>query len=175
MPDQKELLLQLVERATRFKLQPDPALYDRPARETWQQIIPVCDQVFRYLLKEVEGISFTQYAGLPRITLHQHEIKMNFKEGILFSGVRLLEWNKALHSHQPFPHVSNQLLASQIIYAIVPLLFFSYGQQDAADSLAEARNWLAKFQQLNPPSMDLQQEWNYLRIQLAKTWKVFCY
>ena len=86
-----------------------------------------------------------------------------------------LEMNKALKARSLPSNLPAGMLPSQIVYANVPLLFMSYGRNDTVRVLTEARKWISKLTLLPPPSTDPAEEWNTLRQNLFKFWKIYCY
>lgn len=175
MSEYKYRMIALVDQATEFKLRPRTGLYRDSIRQTWLQVIPVCDEVFRHLVFEEMGLSISDYSDYPENILFQRPSRFEFMKKIGFMLGWALEMNKAFKARNLPAHLPAGMLPSQIVYAVVPLLFLSYGRSDTTALLAEARKWISKLTTLPPPSPELAEDWDILRQKLFGLWKIYCY
>ena len=66
-------LLTLAARATGYKLIPKKDAYTESLPELWFDIAGICDQVFRYIIREDMGFTFTSYVNFQQICHRLHE------------------------------------------------------------------------------------------------------
>ena len=172
---------ELVERAVEFKLRPDPGLYPKNLSAVWSEVAVLGDVAFRYLIEQQNNRNFDSYAEFPAISLAHSQTQRNqrrYRIGPIISLLRrkLIEGAKHLdQKHWPPQIFFTAYNPSQVVYTLVPLLFQSCFSNDREMILSEVRQWLGLLAKLPPPSPDANIEWNYLRQQLLRNWKVFCY
>jgi len=175
MGAQKETMIGLVNRATDFKLRPRTDIYQDNIHDTWNQVIPACDSVFRYLMSQGFDISFENFADYPHRFLNWQAAHSPHRSDISFWQLKLLEVYRAISAHRHPQKASSEFEASDIVYSAVPLLFFGYASEKDSKVLAAARHWLGKLERLEAPSTNQKIEWDYLRQVTTKFWKVYCY
>lgn len=169
----------LVRRATAFKLRPSLDLYPDPMPLTLQRVRQACDATFRYVIEKDLGFSFDGYAEFPALYLSQ--LRRQNKLGkswlrplpaplaqnllLVLKFLRARRWPPlGLITHPALP-------AYQVVFAVIPLLFL----EGSDDVLQEARHWLGRLRNLEPPRDERQAEQAYLRHCTVQAWKDFCY
>jgi hypothetical protein len=171
----------LVRRATAFKLRPDLDLYPEDLTDVWEEVAALTDVVFRYLIEQQHGKSFGSYVEFPTAYLslsqdrHRSELPL-LQQFVSLLGSKLVEAAKYLEQERwPPPVFLSMLRSSQVVYALVPVLFQSCFTEDQAMMVDAVRQRLELLGPLEPPSSDLLVEWNYVRQVLGWNWRVFCY
>lgn len=177
MHDQGAMLSELVERATEFKLRPRRDLYRDTVQETWRQVIPICDTVFRHLIEQVWGFSFSHYVEFPEQYLQRATGSFKSLSPLHFGILKLLDVYKYLRRRRLPRGILLPFNVSRIVYAVVPLLFVGWASDDEILSkmLSEVRRRLTLICPLELPEPDPWNEWNALRQQMLWAWKNFCY
>lgn len=177
MPDQGAMLSELVDRATEFKLRPRRGLYQDSTRETWMQVIPASDAVFRYLTEEVCGFSFDQYVEFPEQYLQRAARSLKSLSPLRFGIFKLLGVYKYLRAHRLPRGTLLPSSVSSVVYAVVPLLFVGWASDGATltGMLGEVRRQLALICPLESPEPNPWNEWDSLRRHMLWAWKNFCY
>ena len=168
----------LVRRATAFKLRPALDLYPETLPVLWQQVKQVCSATLSYVVEEYLGFSCNNYSEFPQLYLSrlvQNKLASNpipllpapLLQNLLL-GLKFLRDRRCpplgLFTHAAYP-------AYQIIYSVVPLVFLGSSKQ----VLQEARRWLSRVIRLDPPRVDDQGEWDYVRKRTVQAWKEMCY
>jgi len=175
MLDQGPILCEFVARATEFKLRPNSDLYPLPIEDTWQQVVPIVDTIFRHLIKNGPRINFQSYVEFPTQYIHHSSQHNKLHSLKLFSSIKLLEVYRCMRVHY-FP--KSLLLpyhAYQVVYSVVPLLFIGLLKEERLSLVDGVRYWLMKLGPLKERSTDPNIEWDYLRQRLIWYWKVFCH
>lgn len=175
MGEQRTGLSNLVTQATEFKLRPRNNIYCNTVHETWLQLIPICAAVFRYLIEQGIQIAFSDYTEFPKQFLHHSSQGSSLGSRTPFLALKSYELYRAVRAHCGPRSLLSPFQASQIVYAVVPLLFMSYRNRKQGELLDVARHWLAFLGPLRPASSDVATEWDYLRQQVTTYWKIFCY
>ncbi len=177
MGDQGATLSSLVAQATEFKLRPRYGLYQDTASETWQQVIPICDAVFRHLTEQILGFSYSHYVEFPEQYLRHAADSFKSFSPLHFGSLKLLDIYKYLHKRRLPRGVLLPFNVSQTVYATVPLLFSSWASSSEAlpSILEKARQCLALVCWLEQSKPDHWSEWNALRQRMLWAWKTFCY
>jgi hypothetical protein len=175
MPKRCSDLQEFVARATEFKLRPRPDLYPDGARQTWLQIIPACEDVYRHLLQQARHISFDSYMELPEKLLRRPSAESRIEPGPSFAAQKAYELYRCARARILPRNLFSDFQTSQVVYSVVPLLFAAYGHESQASMLEAARRWLSFVGPLPPPSSDLGIEWENLSQRLFSFWKAFCY
>jgi hypothetical protein len=175
---QAPALPDLVCRATAFKLHADSSLYPNDLQPMWEQVFASSGVVFRYLMEEELGLAFGSYSEFPARFLAHPKVRRTYNpyrlppfppplDQKLIDGIRYL-------SRRRWPprgfFMPNTLY--QVVYSLVPVLFYSCSLGDREVALEEVRRWLGQLEQLDPPSSDPQLEWNYLRKRLVCNWEL---
>jgi hypothetical protein len=178
MTDQAEQFMEMVTTATAFKLQPDPTLYKHSIQETWQQVVPIVDRVFRYLAHKIWGFTFELYAEFPAQFLRNTSIFSGFMPLIQIGFIKVRDVYKYARVGL-FPRSTlRPYITSGIIYSAVPLVFTSwlnYETEKAAPVLQAARHYLNMAYPILTPSAEGYEEWLTLQQSLLLAWKNFCY
>jgi hypothetical protein len=177
MHDQAVMLSEFVARATEFKLRPRHGLYREPVQETWLQVVPICDTVFRHLTEQVLGFCFGHYVEFPELFLQYATDRSKFSSPLRFATVKLLDMYKYLRTRRLPRGLLLPFDVSRVVYAVVPLLFVAWAASDEILRilLGEARRQLRVICPLDPPEPDPRKECDALRQQMLWAWKVFCY
>lgn len=174
LPDGGRELAALVAAATEFKLKPNPALYPDSLQKTWETVIPLVDQVFRYLVKETLSIDLNDYTAYPPQYLqrdpHLHR-SMVLPE---FFVSKLLEVYRSYKNRNLPPGLFRKNQIGMIVYAVVPLLFHCQMLDECEEILRTARRWMKLLGNLDGPFKDLQVEKDYLRKKIVRYWEVYC-
>ena len=168
-------LTELFKRATQYKLIPDPALYPEPAAELWQSSIPLIDQVFGHLGKELLGIRPWNYETYPEVYLErrmEHKEKKNLTEDAF---EKLLDIYRSVRARHFPPGLFAALSLDEYVYASLPLVFHSLGTDDCAQVLQAARESMKPLGKLEDPKPETRLERDYLRQAITWYWKVYCY
>jgi hypothetical protein len=175
MQDEGAILCELVARATEYKLRPANGLYPLPVIDTWQRVIPEVEAIFRHLINENLQINFESYVDFPRQYLQESSRNYHSPSRKIFLSLKLLEIYRSLRVHYLPRSFYTPYHAYQVVYSIVPLLFFGFISKERAALLDVVRFWLSKLGPLKAPSADLNIEWDYLRQELFRYWKVYCH
>lgn len=175
LPDGGVRLAELVARATEFKLHPARALYPQPAAQTWIGILPVCDAVFRHLMEQVMRIPISHYADFPGNYVHRPLDGLRTPSVAHLVVHKLYELYRAIRSRRLPQSLLSSMSAAEIVYSVVPLVFLTYCDPNAADLLKSARRWLSMLGPMKPQPADVAQEWDYLRQRVVSHWRAFCY
>jgi len=175
MLDQKDLFIEFTARATEFKLNPRRELYPLPINETWQQVVPFAISIIRHLVEQDLDIKCQSMVEFPAQYIQKTMVRKSRVSLKIFYYIKLLEVYRSLRRHIvprsliiPFP-------AYQVVYSVVPLLFYSYGSEKRSALLRETRYWLSKLGPLTRPSSDPDIEWDYLRKKLVRYWYIYCH
>jgi len=168
------LMKNMVMKATEFKLQPKSEYYPSSVKDTWLQVLPLCEATLRYMVENIMNRKWNGLSSYPEIYLDYAAEKPKDNSGKLSFLVNLHQTYKALHANRLPKIFTNKHRPYDIVYSAVPLLFLSYGPQKSRGILQTGRDLISKLCTLKPPSPDLDKEWDYLRQQLADLWKVFC-
>jgi hypothetical protein len=178
---QVPVMPEFVRRATQFKLHPDLDLYPADLTETWEVTALIADSVLKYLVKLEYGKGMDSYADFPGLYLgknHRRQKQNNndLVDFILFIVQKMVEALKFLEQKSGLPAVNfTSYRSSQVVYALVPVIFFSCFSIEKAHSIGIARTWLSMLGKLEPAVENAQAEWNYLSRRLTDCWKIFCY
>lgn len=182
-----EAWINLVERATAFKLQPSSKIWDNLS-ETWSHTLHFADATFRHLLWINQGMIFDTYAQFPDKYL---QYVQTHRAGTLYRfpfipspyHQKLIDALKYLRQRQlpPRGFFNNlKVTVSQIVYAVIPALFMSLetsenrGSEIATELLPIVRHWLEITGDIEGPNKDPQLEWNTLRQRTMWAWYNFC-
>jgi hypothetical protein len=165
----------LVKKATEFKLRPNLETYPHTVRETWLQVLPFCEVTLRWLVENLMEKRISQISEFPRVFIDYTKENTKYDQGKLSLLVNLHEIYRAFHSRHWPPVFSGENRPYYLVYSTVPLIFLSYGESKSRRVLQTAREIIGEMSALQPPLPDLDEEWNYLRQQLVKLWKVYCY
>ena len=164
-----------VNKATEFKLQPSLELYSLSVNLTWSQILPLCESTLGFLVENILRSNWQGLSHFPQTYLDYCREYPHYDLGKLNSLIKLHEVYRALRGHIRPPIFNSANPSYQIVYSIVPLLFFSYGHSKRVKILQIVRDMMSQINPLEPPLPDMDQEWDYLRQELAHLWKVYCY
>lgn len=168
------LMKDMVIKATEFKLQPKPEYYPSSVKDTWLQVLPLCEATLWHMVENITQRKWIELSNYPEIYLDYTSEKPKDNSGRFSFLVNFHQAYKALSANR-FPQIfTNKHHPYDIVYSAVPLLFLSYGPQKSWEILQLARDLISKVCTLKPPSPDLDQEWDYLRQELADLWKVYC-
>jgi hypothetical protein len=186
-PIEVEAWINLVERATTFKLQPSSKIWDNLS-ETWSQTLHFADTTFRYLMQINQGMSFDTYVQFPDKYLQyvqSHRASTSYRIPFIPSlyGPKLIDALKYLRQRQLpprrfFNHL--QVTVGQIVYAVIPALFMSLEISEnrkaeiATELLPTVRHWLEIMGDIEGPNKDPRIEWDRLRQRTMWAWYNFC-
>jgi hypothetical protein len=175
--DKGSALADHVIRATEFKLHPRRSLYLDSVQETWTQVLSLCDSVFRHLTEKILGFSFQNYEEFPEGFLQYATRTANAYPRHQFMALKLLDVYKYLRKHLRPRGLHSRYQTSRAVYAVVPLMFASWANEEADLSLIlkEIRYRMEKICPLESPRNDLWEERDLLRQRLLWAWKNFCY
>lgn len=172
-------MVDLVARATEFKIRPDLDLYPEDPAGTWPEVAAMADVVFRCLMEQQHAPGFA-YAEYPDLCLDLARGRqgqgpgsrqfLSLLAGRMVEGIKYLE-----QRHLPSSILFSPYSAWQVVYALVPVLFQSCFSEEQARLMSAIRRWLGLLMKLDPPSPDPRAEWNYMRERLTWSWRVFCY
>jgi len=175
----------MVERATCFKLRPTSNLYPEDIRSLWPQVITAVDAVFRHLMAEELDITFNCYTQFPEQFLSHSQVQKSYYLYRLWPlptplDQKLINAIKYLRQQRwpPRGYLTHfAITANLIVFALVPLLFLGWSEDDAVPAAAnvEVRRWLALMGYQELPLSDPQAEWNALYQYMLGAWKNFCY
>ncbi len=171
-----EVLYQLGQRATQFKMQPRRELYPQSLQELTQRVVSICEHVFAYLASREWGLTMDDpYTAYPR----QYQRK-RIDRLAPFSYERalhkLLDTYKYLRTRRLPYNLLSPNTAGEIIYSIVPLLFAGWRQSRDTLSLTvpAVRYEMRKVSRLPPAQAESRAEWRQLCQQMIPLWKNFC-
>jgi len=175
LPDQGVALSKLVATATEYKLRPHPALYPESVKDTWHTVIPVVDQVFRYVIEEILDFPVQNYDNFPAQYLQRTASLSRFDPFGWRLALKLLDLYRCMR----IPTVPKGLFSRhylyEIVYSVVPLLYNAQSTDDCADLLRTARKWMNLLGKMDNPSSSPNTEKEYITNQLIWFWKVFCH
>ncbi len=177
-------ILLLASKAAEYKLKPNKDAYPGNIAELWFDAAEICDQVFRYIVKEDLGISFDSYVEFQRKYLKHPNIRKKYYLGVisspvaqnLFSTMRMIaNYSCRFPSPKLIQHIRTPW--KHIVYSIIPLVYFAISPSGEIDELQleQARDTLSLFKKLKPKQPDPWQEWEFLREQAAEVWHTLCY
>lgn len=168
-------LKDFVSKATEFKLRPNFEIYPLSVRETWSQVLPLCEATLGYLVENLMENKLTETSEFVRLFLDYTKGNPKNDPGKISILVYLLETYRAFKSRHWPPKFFNEYRPHYLVYSAVPLIFLSYGMPKSKRILMSAREIIGEMSVLQPPFSDLDEEWDYLRGQLVELWKVYCY
>jgi hypothetical protein len=177
MGERAQPFLRLAETAVEFKLRPRRGLYPEQLQETSQEVLLICDLVFRYLICRAWGLAFNSYDEFPKKYLqHNADESMNRPLPVVIGSKFLSLYKYVSKRHVPLRSLGSQA-PDQLVYSIVPLLFMGWITQDETLSvlLREVRRNLVKVCALNSPASDPREEWTRLNEKMFSAWKDYCY
>ena len=177
MGEEGQVLVNLAEQATEFKLRPNRRLYPESLQSISSQVVSICDKVFRYVIsQELDATIDGNYHGYTDRYLKYEEKKYRS-----FSYQRVISKFLDIYKYLRRGWVPRNLLSpnttSQMIYSIVPPVFAGMNKPGAAlpSLLSEVRRKLTKVFSLRPPAANNNEEWRYLSNLMYLLWKNFCY
>lgn len=171
----------LVRQATEFRVRPNLDLYPGDLGEAWSEVAAMADVVFRYLIEQQYDRSFGSYVEFPTCYLslsrdRQRSKTPHLRQLVSLLARRLVEGAKYLEQKRwPPSEFWSPYSSSQMVYALVPVLFQSCFSEERRMMVSVVRQRLEMMGQLEPPSPDPRIEWDYVRRVLAWNWRVFCY
>lgn len=177
MPERANELIEMVARATEFKLQPRPELYTDSIEDSLHQLVPVFARVFFYLTEQMFGSKINSYVEFPSRYLEHAAESARQSPRLSLLAAKMLDLYKFARSRH-YPHgVLRPFGAAQVAYSVVPLMYVGWSSEEDAllPLLTEIRNWLELIIELDPIRADLREEWTYLRGHVLWTWKNFVY
>jgi hypothetical protein len=176
IPDRGAKLSELVARATEFKLRPRHGLYQESIQETWQQVVPICASVFHHLTEQILGFSFCHYTEYPEQYLEYQSSSTKHLSPQHQLAIKVLDVYKFFRKKRIPRGLLLPYDASQVVFAVVPLLFVGWVRNDDTSStqLSEVRRCLKLIYPLEPPQSNYWDEWEFLRTRLLWAWKNFC-
>jgi len=169
------LMKSMVMNATQFKLKPSLELYPLTAKETWLQVLPLCEASLKHMVEEITKKHWKGLSNYPVIYLDNAAEKPNNNSDRFSFLLNLHQAYKAFRGNRWPRILTNKHHSYDIVYSAVPLVFLSYGPQKNREILQLARELIGELCTLKPSSPNLDEEWDYLRKQLADLWKVYCY
>jgi hypothetical protein len=174
--DQATTICELVNRATEFKLHPRQDLYQNSIEETWHQVIPICDLVFRYLTKQIYDFSFREYDEFPDQFLQCSADIFKSLSPLQRISLKLLDIYKYSRTQRIPRGLFLPFTASQIVYSVVPLLFVGWvvNKDKLVPFMREARRHLQVICQLAQQKSDPWDEYDTMRQVELWAWKNFC-
>jgi hypothetical protein len=178
-------LVDVVERATSFKLRPSLDQYPGDAKSLWLRVKAVVDVVFRYLMAEELEITFDSYAQFPALFLNHPQVKASYNLYRLWPlpvplDQKLINAVKYVRQRRCPPrgyltHFS--ITANLVVFALIPVLFQTWSEDDdllTKDNLA-IEHWLTVIGYQGRPFSDAKAERNALYQYTLWAWKNFCY
>ena len=175
MGGREKTLIELVDRATEFKLRPRAGVYQDPPGQTWTLVAEMVEPVFRHVVGQTLGIRFQAIEEFAGGYLDQRSGHLKRQPRSHVIAWTLLEAYRGARVRRLPRWLLRPVLASHVVYAAVPLAFMSYHRQDKSAALAEIRRTLGRIEDLGPPEPDQKSEWEDLRLRVARNWKVYCY
>lgn len=174
---QGDTLRHLVAQATEFKLRPRCSLHERPIRETWMQLIPICGAVLRHLTEQMLGFRFECYAEYPEQFLRYAAEATGSLSRLQVAALKLLDVYKHVRRHRLPRSLLMPFRASSLVFAVVPLVFVGWACSGEAQAalVTQARHQLGRIDRLKSPKSEPQDEWEALRHHTLWAWKNFCY
>lgn len=174
-PDGGAMLADLVKRATEYKLRPRLNLYPHPVTDTWRMVYPEVERVFRHIIEEVLDFPVGDYNDFPPQYLKRTAI-LSRRDPLAWRVVaKLLDLYRSLRIRKVPPGIFKRQYLYQIVYANVPLLFLAQFTENYIGILSTSRKWMALLGGMSHPSLDVNQEKEYLTKRLAWFWKVYCH
>lgn len=176
--------LPLAARAAEYKLRPEKGAYTEDLSELWFDTAEMCDQVFRYIIREDMGFTFNNYADFQPKYLGHLNIRKKYYLGVVPSSIlQNIIIIKRMILADSYRTPSLRLLAGirtpwkHIVYSLIPLVYFGMSKQGKIDTtqLELARKTLSLFKQLKPKNNDPVQEWRYIKEQAVELWHRLCY